>query len=332
MSTAKYTTSGASTLASGINTSATSISVQSGDGAKFPSAGDFWLRLTQASDATAWEIVKATARSTDAITIVRNQAGSGASSPYSFSTNDIVTEVVTAAMLDQIRSDICQTAAFGSRPSPEKDGIIFLPTKGLYAFRDTGGAWGAWGPIMKCTPPPAAASWTAVNQGSSTLTDTNGTVVLFAPNTGGTQLRLYKIAQSNVDFIVEAAFTSSMSTVGNTRSGLAVTDGTKVMTLGPSNDASRSVDMWNSVTSFSSGGTPWGNQSSQINHLIVWRIVYTASGTTFSFEVSTDGGQTWLVLGTNNAFLGTITDVGIFVDSETNGLDVYLNVFHWKVS
>jgi hypothetical protein len=58
-----------STLASGIAVGATSLSVQAGHGARFPSTGDFSIRLQDASDATIHELVTCTARSTDTLTI-----------------------------------------------------------------------------------------------------------------------------------------------------------------------------------------------------------------------------------------------------------------------
>lgn len=74
-----FTNNATSTLASGITDSETSITVQSGHGARFPtpSGGDtFRLTLTDASNNI--EIVDCTARSGDVLTIVRNQEGSGA--------------------------------------------------------------------------------------------------------------------------------------------------------------------------------------------------------------------------------------------------------------
>lgn len=69
------------TLASSINGSATTILLQSGQGARFPSptGGDFFdLTLTEAGLETNWEIVKVTARSGDSLTVTRGQYGTTA--------------------------------------------------------------------------------------------------------------------------------------------------------------------------------------------------------------------------------------------------------------
>ncbi|MPZ13752.1 MAG: hypothetical protein GEU73_04910 [Chloroflexi bacterium] len=57
-----------STLASGILAGAVTSDVQTGHGARFPATGDFSIRFESASDPTHFEIVTASARSTDTIT------------------------------------------------------------------------------------------------------------------------------------------------------------------------------------------------------------------------------------------------------------------------
>ena len=69
------------TLASLANASATSLTLDSGQGALFPSpsGGDFFkLTLTQSCPETLWEVVKVTARSGDALTVERGQEGTSA--------------------------------------------------------------------------------------------------------------------------------------------------------------------------------------------------------------------------------------------------------------
>lgn len=69
------------TLASLANASATSLSLDSGQGALFPSpsGGDFFkVTLTQACSETSWEVVKVTSRSGDVLTVERGQEGTSA--------------------------------------------------------------------------------------------------------------------------------------------------------------------------------------------------------------------------------------------------------------
>ena len=68
-----------STLASGIGTGDTSLTVDSGDGALFPSpTGADYFYATLIDTANNLEIVKCTARSTDTLTITRAQEGTTA--------------------------------------------------------------------------------------------------------------------------------------------------------------------------------------------------------------------------------------------------------------
>ena len=98
-----YSNDAYSTLASGINSSATSLSVASGHGSRFPAiTGTDYFYLTLAS-ASASEIVKVTARSTDTMTIVRGQDGT---TGQSFSTGDSVQLKLTKAVMDYIKSEL----------------------------------------------------------------------------------------------------------------------------------------------------------------------------------------------------------------------------------
>ena len=77
-----FTNNAATTLASSITDSATSLTVAAGTGALFPSLSGgniFYATLQSASAGTPIEIVKVTARSTDTFTIVRAQDNTSAS-------------------------------------------------------------------------------------------------------------------------------------------------------------------------------------------------------------------------------------------------------------
>ena len=91
----KLTNNAFGTLAAGINSSATSITLTSGQGARFPSlsAGDYFY-ATLIDTSNNLEIVKCTARSTDVLTIVRAQESTTA---RSYSTGDRVEIRLTAA-------------------------------------------------------------------------------------------------------------------------------------------------------------------------------------------------------------------------------------------
>ena len=84
--TVKVTNNGFSTLASGINNSATTIALATGEGARFPTLStDDYFYGTLVDTSNNLEIVKVTARSTDSLTVVRAQDNTSA---RAFSTGD----------------------------------------------------------------------------------------------------------------------------------------------------------------------------------------------------------------------------------------------------
>ena len=110
----KLTNNAFGTLASGINSSATSITLTTGQGARFPilSAGDYFY-ATLVDTSNNLEIVKCTARSTDVLTVVRGQETTTA---RAYSTGDRIeirltaqtfidaTEITATAVSDQANS------------------------------------------------------------------------------------------------------------------------------------------------------------------------------------------------------------------------------------
>jgi len=91
----KFANSAYATLASGINSSATSITLTTGQGARFPTlaGGDFFY-ATLIDTSNNLEIIKCTARSTDVLTVVRGQESTTA---RAYSTGDRIELRVTAA-------------------------------------------------------------------------------------------------------------------------------------------------------------------------------------------------------------------------------------------
>jgi len=98
-----YKNNAASTLASGINTTATSIVLASGGGAKFPAVtGSDFFYLTILDGGGNFEIVKVTVRTADTLTVVRAQEGTTA---LTFVSGVICELRITGGLLDQFKSD-----------------------------------------------------------------------------------------------------------------------------------------------------------------------------------------------------------------------------------
>lgn len=107
MATFLFANNARSTLASGITAVATSIFLQTGDGAKFPSPGaseQFALTLVDSSGNI--EVAYCTSRATDTLTVVRAQEGT---SGIPFASGDVAELRLTDGALDNV---------------PQKDGIV----------------------------------------------------------------------------------------------------------------------------------------------------------------------------------------------------------------
>lgn len=105
---AKFTNNAFGTLASSITNSATTITLTSGNGARFPSlaAGEFFY-ATLIDSSNNLEIVKVTARATDALTVTRAQDSTTA---RAYSAGDrIELRPVAAALTNMVQLDGTQT-------------------------------------------------------------------------------------------------------------------------------------------------------------------------------------------------------------------------------
>lgn len=108
--TLKYANNGESTLASGISSGVTSLTVASGHGSRFPSlTGAEWFPITVVQSGGSFEIMRCTARSGDVFTVTRAQEGTTA---LAFLAGDKVELRLTSAALDQFaRSGPLSTAS-----------------------------------------------------------------------------------------------------------------------------------------------------------------------------------------------------------------------------
>lgn len=117
----QLTNNASSRLAVAISSSATSLSVTAGEGAKFPSlaVGD-WFPVTLIKASGALEILQCTARSGDVLTVARAAEGTSA---QAFAAGDRVELRLTAAAIAALRVEIA-TAQAAADASVKKAGDI----------------------------------------------------------------------------------------------------------------------------------------------------------------------------------------------------------------
>tara|TARA_X000001382_G_C3158473_1_gene175427 strand:- start:199 stop:1386 length:1188 start_codon:yes stop_codon:yes gene_type:complete len=121
----KVTNNAFGTISTGINTSATTIVLDSGQGARFPTLGSgdyFYATLIDTSNTL--EIVKVTARSTDSMTVTRAQDNTTASA---FAIGDRFELRPTAALFE----DIVSNSTVVSDTSPQLGGNLDLNSNNI---------------------------------------------------------------------------------------------------------------------------------------------------------------------------------------------------------
>ena len=110
-----YTNNARTTVAAGgITNIATTLHVSAGTGALFPSpsgASYFLLTVENGGAGGTREIMKCTARATDALTVVRAQEGTAAAA---WAAADVVELRLTAGMLTTLQAQSGLRAAYGS--------------------------------------------------------------------------------------------------------------------------------------------------------------------------------------------------------------------------
>ncbi len=100
----KFANNAVSRLVSSITAAATTIPLQTGEGAKFPSlSADDWFPVTVIRGDGTLEIMRCTARSGDNLTVARGQEGTTAKT---FSAGDRVELRLTAGSLDTYTAEL----------------------------------------------------------------------------------------------------------------------------------------------------------------------------------------------------------------------------------
>jgi len=132
----KLSNNAISRLASAITAGATSISVASGEGAKFPTlgAGDYFPATLSKADGS-YEIVNVTARSGDTLTATRGQEGTTA---LSFSAGTLIELRLTAATVEDINTWTQSIYVDPATGITTIDGTIIPTSKTLLVSTDIG--------------------------------------------------------------------------------------------------------------------------------------------------------------------------------------------------
>lgn len=108
-------------------------------------------------------------------------------------------------------SFIHPTSAFASPPATPVTGDFWLPNNGFCAYRYSGSAWVPWGPKFPFAE-PTLQTFAWINQGSATISTTNGGIVLSAPNATTNSLAIRKKTAPATPYTITAAFLANIDT------------------------------------------------------------------------------------------------------------------------
>lgn len=289
----KVTNNGFGTLSAGINSSATTVTVDSGQGGRFPalSSGDFFF-ATLIDTSNNLEIIKVTARSTDSMTVLRAQDSTSA---RAFSIGDRIELRPTAALFENAHLDNTPTStgSFGlpkgttaQQPTASAtEGHIRYDTDDDVVYFSNGTNWIK---ISAPTPTVTSISGSIINGSASNivLTGTDfGTAnlqVKFTPSGGST---------STVTVTPSSATNSGNVAVPSAIYGEAA--GTVVSVLVTSSDGVASTSTNMTVAGFATGGDTILSSGTTRTHIFknTGTFVAPQNITSVDFLVVAGGGQ-----------------------------------------
>jgi hypothetical protein len=271
----KFTNNATSTLAAGIASGATSLTVATGDGSKFPtlSAGDYFY-CTLANVGGTIEIIKVTARSTDSFTtIVRGQDGTSA---VSWSTGDKVELRLVSASLNDIPK-LDETNTFTAQQTFSGTAPIFSTLSGLVKANSSSTSTAATAGTDYLAPPSGTAILKA-NSGGALANATAGTDYV-APGTTTNFTKQQYFGNSaltdaaTISWDVSSAQVATFTFVSSNRTMGAPTNlvnggyyGLAVIQNGGSNTLT-----WNSVFKWTGGVAPTLSTAASAKDYFVFR-------------------------------------------------------------
>lgn len=245
----------------GINNSVTSFDVD--DGSVFPAVGNFRILIES-------EIMLVTARSSDTLTVVRGQEGTAAASHA----DDLnVTHILTAAALERMGKD----------NSPVWGEATFPPLNKLVAADGV--------------TPLTSADFTWTNQGSSTVNDLAGTMMLRVPATAAISLSCLTVPAPSAPWTMVVAL-QMFAMVDNAGAcnpiigALLRESGTgKIITFGMNRNSTTSqrfgIDRWTNATTYA-GATPWVITNPIFHSDVLWFKI-NDNNTNLIYSISPDG-------------------------------------------
>ena len=233
----------------------------------------------------------------------------------------------------------CQSGPIASEPS---SGLVtgdqYWPTDGVYVERYNGSAWKPWGPVFPLVK-PVDSDFAWVNQGSATLTATNGCLFIKAPSTGNSStasINLLKKSAPATPYSVTAIVLPLVHATNFARLGVLwrqSSDG-KIVTFEIQHNGTATprwqlrIVKWTNPTTFSADySATWPLTT------IPWPLFLriTDNGTNRVCSLSSDGRNFIDVHSVGRTDFLTADEVGFFVNNQTGAgsSDIGATLISW---
>jgi hypothetical protein len=241
------------------------------------------------------------------------------------------TPVSKKATVGSLAAALIRSGSYASLPAAGYAGRLYLPTDAPYAYlRDTGSGWDHFLPGglgLATLPVNGDFSW--VNQGSATVSTTNGGIYLQGPAGASVNMRIRKKAAPATPYTVTAALLPV--SIASQRVGIGFrqsSDGkcATIEVVTDSTSARVTNSKWNSATSFSAAYL--GPTGVHLGTPIFFRIADNGANRICSYSVD---GQNFVVFHTigRTDFL-TADEVLFFVHDTSNAYNTAMTLLSWK--
>lgn len=227
--------------------------------------------------------------------------------------------------------DSTRTGADASIPAASNDGDLYLPNDGFRVYRDTGAAYATWGPLFPLTA-PVDGDFAWINQGSASVSTTNGGIYLLAPALAGGNWKIRKKAVPAAPYTLTIGFLPVMVGVSSPAAGIVLrqsSDGKLVLLYFALTSATVSqikADKWSSPTV---GVANYITTGIVTVAPMVWLRV-NDDNTNRKFSFSSDGVNFIQVHSVGRTDYLTPDEIGFGVSSENATYAAGMTLLSWK--
>lgn len=251
-------------------------------------------------------------------------------------TNGTVTDntggVVTINTSGSGSGNTTGTGTLSGITSPALAGNLYFPTDSISIARDTGTTWEYWGNIYKLKT-PISTNFTWVNQGTATVSDANGAMVMTCPTSASENVRLLKkslVATSN--YTVICGFIPQL--IGNSYKnvGLMLRDSVSGKLIGFSSALAGITRIETYIYQWSNNTTFVSSPSSLSNFFpndIVWFKIQD-NGTNRIYSVGTTKYNFTQIYSETRTNFITPNEVGMYVNQVSSDYQASCTFLHFE--